>query len=422
MKKRLASLLSVLLLCAWTHAQTGIRSAAYYVSPTIGLDTNSGAFASPFKTVTKCQTAMQAGFKTCYLRGNDGTYSFSAPISTTGADNGTSYQGYPNEHPVIDGGSSAAQAFYLEGGVASVTVNGLKMQNFTAGCVRLQGSGITISNNECTNVTTVTSTFNACFEANFQLGPLPTVFSHNYCHDTAGPGISINFGDTDPGFTGPLVIDGNKLLNVNTGFPDSGGAYLDDRSHTLTICSITNNTITNYGQSPYTTTNGKAVYLDDDTSNCLVQGNWISGNGEYGIQYHGGDHNVVRYNVFDLSGALKLALYQDNPPHDVGGGGMAGNTLTNNIVYSTAAPPTYLWDYIDTSLVIALPNVTSNLYYNSSSPFPNYGSQTGGIADANPTVGNPVFVGGGNYTPTASVAFSAPVSFVNGQAASAGPH
>src|SRR5207248_2685082 len=101
-------------------------------------------------------------------------------------------------------------------------------------------------------------------------------------------------------------------------------------------------------------------------------------------QYHGGDHNTLSNNIFDLSaGGSEIGFYQQSATADFG---MAANTFTNNIVYSSGNFHNPLWNVgigaSDTPL-----SDDTNLYYSATgAPIPNSGS-----IDTNPKYGNPEF-------------------------------
>ncbi len=61
----------------------------------------------------------------------------------------------------------------------------------------------------------------------------------------------------------------------------------------------------------YLTNWTKAIYLDDGVSNTLVRGNVCRSCGQFAWQIHGGDHNTIVNNIFDLSspGAM-VGIYQ----------------------------------------------------------------------------------------------------------------
>jgi parallel beta-helix repeat protein len=169
---------------------------------------------------------------------------------------------------------------------------------------------------------------------------------------------------------------------------------------------ITNNIVDgNGGYTTQTTTltdnQTKAIYLDAVISNVLISGNICRGCGEYAIQYHGGDHNTVKNNIFDLSaGGSELAFYQTY----TGSTGMAGNTFTNNIVYSSGNFHTPLW-HVGIGGSDARPTDNTNLYYSAT----NASIPNSGVVDTNPKYANPIFVNAsaGDYSmPATSPAYT----------------
>jgi hypothetical protein len=91
----------LLILTALSGISEDVLSQPYYVSAT-GSDSNSGTLTSPFKTIAKAVTMVQAG-ETIYVRG--GTYILTATItlSKSGTENARiSLITYPGEKPVLD--------------------------------------------------------------------------------------------------------------------------------------------------------------------------------------------------------------------------------------------------------------------------------------------------------------------------------
>jgi hypothetical protein len=138
---------------------------------------------------------------------------------------------------------------------------------------------------------------------------------------------------------------------------DHGAIYLDDRTNAATGNKITNNVIEGVGGSGETTHWTKAIYLDDLTSNTLVQGNiCYRGCGQFALQIHGGAHNRIVDNIFDLSEGSMLGLYQDvhlspgasgaSPNGEYPDASMAGNVFAHNIIYSSDRIPAPPWRVI----------------------------------------------------------------------------
>jgi len=199
--------LFALLFCGWRNGT--LISPAYYVS-TSGLDTNAGTFSQPFLTLGKCQTAMRTGYRTCYVRG--GSYSWSAGLTLAYADNNDSFIAYPNETPVIDGGSSVTIAFTINGGASGITLNGLTIQHIVNTGVDVIGANMTFVNLTIQNLTS-SSTGMGCIYSHYQISN--ELISHNLCQNNTGPGIVLAFGGGNPEGAG-YIADSNKILNVNS--------------------------------------------------------------------------------------------------------------------------------------------------------------------------------------------------------------
>lgn len=89
------------MLAAMAGISENALSQTYYVSAT-GSDSGTGTLASPFKTIAKAVSVVQAG-ETIYVRG--GTYSLTATITLnkSGTENARiSLLAYPGEKPVLD--------------------------------------------------------------------------------------------------------------------------------------------------------------------------------------------------------------------------------------------------------------------------------------------------------------------------------
>ncbi len=352
---------------------------AFYVSPT-GDDTASGTSpTTPFRTLTRAQAAMRASatVKTTYVMG--GTFVVTDALALAGQDAGESWLGYPGQTPVLDGGGTAAAAI-TDTGAAGVVIRWLTIQNFTTNGIEVSGAAnVVIDSNTLVNIAST----------NWNQGPIEVdgsfssgQITHNAIKKAGYTGIAIHSSTGDD--ISNALIDSNVVLDTMLSVSDGGGIYVMDRAHASTGVVISHNVVGNHG----TTSNGsKGIYLDDLASHVTVTGNVVYGTGQYGLQIHGGDHDVFENNVFDITASSKLAIYQDDPTR--GDFGMDGNTFQCNIVYSRAAPPSQLWAYsVQGSATVALPAVTGNDYWDTTGTLPN----TGTIVDANPLSVNPGFV------------------------------
>jgi parallel beta-helix repeat protein len=143
----------------------------------------------------------------------------------------------------------------------------------------------------------------------------------------------------------------------------------------------------------------KGIYLDDEQSNVTITGNILQG-GWAQIQIHGGDHNTVQNNIFDLSPVSgsypQMMFYQQDTTPDYG---MGGNVFTQNIVYTSgSANGIVLWNNQKTGND-ANPAVSNNVYYAAGGG--TWANPSGGVTDTKPTTTvNPQFASAsaGNYT------------------------
>ena len=403
----------------------GTTVPAFYVSPN-GNDSWSGSLASPnsigtdgpFKTLARAEGAMEQSstIKTTEIEG--GSYSISG-WSLTSADAGETWKAYQGQTVTIDGGGSG----YVDAsGVNNLTIEGLTFQNLSAGPhgggMYLSGSGETIrwntflnshnnaiSGADLTNSLIDSNTINGQSPGNFNgtsnaysalmfwYGSSGNTISHNLIENAQGGGIYFASGGSEPPISNN-IIDRNELVNVDTSVVDMGAIYLMDRTHKATGNQITNNVIHGYGNGSLTDQT-KGIYLDDQTSNVLVSGNVLWGTaGEWGIQFHGGDHNTVQNNVLSLASGERAVLYQDDP--SFGEYGMTANDFQNNIVYYAGTAPSSLWQWAQSGSSMAPPTDTTNLYYSPMGPVPN----SGPVLDTNPFVANPQFqnAGSGNFS------------------------
>jgi hypothetical protein len=154
-----------------------------------------------------------------------------------------------------------------------------------------------------------------------------------------------------------------------------------------------NNIVSNFGSN-----STKGIYQDDESSWQTVQNNIVVGPGTYGVMIHGGNNDVVKNNVFDVSNIQSIGFYQDD--YDDGSGstnyGMAGNVFSNNVIYSSGNVPA--WTYlVSAGMTITPPTDTDNMYYSGSGVYNENGTPP--IVDTQPVVANPLFVnpGTGNY-------------------------
>lgn len=420
----------------WDIGAYQFAAAAYYISTT-GSDSNPGTLAQPFLTLTKAQTAMQSGAKTTYIR--VGTYMLSASLTFTSSDNGESWQNYPGEVPVIDGASGGVPTTGYNFTLISpsnMTFQGLTFQNMT-GVASMYGAGDFVGSS-WSNITWNLDTFLNCA---YECIMASTAFSSTITNDTfngltgadGGPFtdtyavfllgnptglvqhnnfINLTGGAVYAEAPSSFVVNLNCLLNVNTGpftTGDIGAIYMVDTAHTAMGNAITNNVIINNGPGLPNAFGVAAIYLDDEMSYATVTGNICQHCGNIGQLIHGGDHNAIENNIWDLSGGAELLFYQQDFGHP--DYGMAGNVWQQNLVYTTGtATSSTLWNNQKT-MTDANPTVQNNIYYAvGGGTWPNSGaSPADGIVDTSPVYQNPLFTNPSAYNyamPGTSPAFT----------------
>jgi len=443
------AVVAILIGLAYNHAvracgSTNFASCNFWVASSGGSDSNPGTSVGlPFATISHTQTVLQAQTNAITSRTAcliTGTYNFAgANWSFTSADSNERWLPYSGQGLVIiDGGSSGTTNTnqVLINGVTGLVLEGLVFQNWSTAHVRtgtldtimlitngtgqtirwnsfLNSWGFSIGANGLASSSITSNTFNgqqtgapngataAYNDINLYGGAHDNTISHNLLENGQCGGIaSADAGNNN-------IYDRNLLVNDLIGCFDNGTLYMLNRNATDTGNQITNNVVR--GNIPNAGTI-KTVYLDDSMSNVLVQGNICSHCGDYFMQYHAGQNNVVKNNIIDASSiGTGMNLYQSG---GVGTQtGMGGNTFTNNIIYTSGNFPT-LW--IGNTTGVTFPTVTNNDYWSVTGATANTSAGPPGSPDSNPQTQNPLFgnpsannyvIGGG------SLVLSAPVSF-----------
>jgi Right handed beta helix region len=301
--------------------------AAFYVSPK-GNDSNPGTLAAPFATLARAQQAMaHSSSKTTYVQ--RGTYELAHTLSLTAADDGETWQySAPDgvNTAVLDGGTSTADAFSLNG-ARHVTIDGLKIQNFTARIVDVESRSddFTLKNCDIGNITVPPPVENTAAVSGVLVNDSRNVLiTHNYFHDISSDAIAVgayNAGDTIDG----TVISGNVILNADTQTNDGGpiGTGMHATHTDAGTIIISNNYITGWGNPDFSPPpkSMRCIYLDDDTSNSTVTGNVcgppnaglppkLKGSTFQGVLVNGGCCNTISGNLFDIGGRRRRALLQ----------------------------------------------------------------------------------------------------------------
>ena len=430
--------------CRGVLYQVG-NPACFYVSPNIGLDTNSGTVTAPFLTLQKAQSAMAAGATKCVNVGH-GIYLLSSAVALTSADNGEIWIANSNDAPlsaIIDGQGTVPRLFELLG-ASNVTLDGLVFRNMIYAGVAIHGGTATVNSVTFYNQTTgiasgntvqnseaygslATNTGNSDYFTSGLVsaeGDVPnTTVQSNYIHDMAGNGVLIwNNGKLNDDISNASIYN-NVILNVNTVVSDDGAAYYQDILATSTNLSVNHNYI-----SAYNTGNG--IYLDQQTSNTTITNNIVRAGGttsshSTGLLYDCGSSNAISNNIIDagssavVNGTIELkfssggctAMTSDTWQKNIMLFGFVGNQNTSyynvGVTYQCAGgTPAHL-------------GISNNMYYNSAG---GQALSTGACSsDSSPVFQNPIMAD--NYRvctgvgvpvagcPGASPALSAPLNF-----------
>jgi hypothetical protein len=228
--------------------------AGTFFVATTGNDGNTGTLASPFLTLGKCQTAMQAvGVpRTCYVRG--GTYTLSSGITLGASDAGETWSYYSADglySPALKQ-SSAFPYFRLNAGADNVTIKGFGATGFQhishGGC----GSAFFVYSPTNSNVSNPTITYNYLniFDCAVFLGEsINPVLSYNRVSNVEYAGL---FCNACVGAAAQSVWTGNIVWDIN---PD-GTSRSGVNAYGITIS--TNTAVT--AQSSNITVSNNQVY------------------------------------------------------------------------------------------------------------------------------------------------------------------
>jgi hypothetical protein len=406
---------------------------AIVVAPN-GNDGNPCNVNSPCQSLGRAQQVAQgATDKTIYLRA--GMYNLSSTISLSSGDSGETWMTYPGDavdSAVLDGGTSTGDAFDV--GAPNVTINGIKMQNFTAHTILVDGgsnslaaNGAVIENCEIASMTVAPPVENAAAVMGIAVSRAQNVtVRNNYVHDVAGEGIggiAYNLGDS----IDKLVVTGNVVLRSIQQEADAGaiGMGMHGNNNNGGHVTISNNFIRDWGAPGYDSL--RAIYLDDASSNVTVSGNVI-GPPTVGVTatffqcvfVNGGDLDTISGNICDLGATSRQYIADFTNP---GGGGSiffnwtSPNVFSDNIVISNYAGAMNTNDgsYPGVEYVQApgYPNgfmtIENNVYHNYGGGAENTSGNL--VSDGNPINEDPQ-ISGYLYTIAAgSPVYNSPVNF-----------
>jgi hypothetical protein len=220
-------------------------------------------------------------------------------------------------------------------------------------------------------------------------------------------------------------ITGNVIVNSGRQLEDGGAIYssqypLGNTPPPETGDAITNNTILNFGgyvppQNPEAPSSGvpltgHGIYLDDGVGSLVISGNIVQDIGGTDLFIHGGSNITITGNVLDGSQAETLA-YIGSPASS----GCTGNSLTDNIMYSSGAWTVSAWGdgiFDDTPAGFNCnnpPSFSGNDYYSTTGAPPPFSTSGNGyfvgLADPNPLLTNP------GYNPSTGTVSNPPPGF-----------
>ena len=359
-----------IVLCILLLRASGVLASSYYVSGTSGNDAWSGLLQSPnssktdgpFQTLAKAKSKMEStATKTATIRG--GTYNVNGTgfMAFEAPDSGETWVPYQGETVIVDGGGAQHIDIHAAN---NLTIEGLTFQHFGTGT----GPSQTLNIHGCSNVTLRWNTFLNCLggcvdmaniqssllDSNTFQGQSPANsghgnyyvidiggqsssqnrITHNFIENAEGGGIALFVTSQSPGAGSNNIFDRNIIKNVMKSAKDGAALYAWELYDVATGNQFTNNIVYGSGGADWSNANARSVYLDDRVSNTLVEGNICNQCGGQAVMIHGGKNNTVKNNIFDITGGNLLGFYQSNGKSD-----MAGNSFTNNIVWSANAFP-----------------------------------------------------------------------------------
>lgn len=295
---------------------SGPPSPAYYVSAN-GSDSNNGLSTStPFQTFGAAQTAMRAqpstGIKTTFIMSAGGNFTPGSTFTLTSADNNTRWQANGTDQPIIDGGGTLNNIWFLNT-TTNITIQGLTFQHTTA-------AG------------------NASRAAIFMQSATSNNIIANHFSNT-NEGILLQASNNN-------LISGNQLDNAGNGdttggtcsaFP--GGATVNCAGSAMELDNTSNGNTVQYNLINGATgqnTHGGCIYMHGTNNNLITHNYCENSNGmgigieDFGSTTHN-SNNVISFNIIhnsntsssDSGGIYLLARDQPN---------VGGTTVDHNYV------------------------------------------------------------------------------------------
>jgi len=404
----------------------GSLAPGFYVATT-GNDSNAGTLNSPFATLTRCQTAMQASGtnKTCYVR--SGSYTPAVITNCDGGSNtclldlqhaadGVTYQYYPpdgyNSANITGGSNAVGNGAYTCVAVHAhnVTFNGIHIHNCQYAIFRTTGGSIDsllVRNSELDNTFIGLQAFSS--GAVSCSGCSNAMVSHNYIHDMGTTAVS--FANVNGTVTN-MTVDGNYIQTTCKAISDCGAVYLVEPTNmqTSTGTRWTNNYIRDGNVTAGVHSNsGQAFYTDDCVSNVVISGNVITGrNGSNTMNViHGGKNVSMVNNLVDISTFQeKIAAFQTSSINIVcPDASMSGNQIENNIIIGSGPGLGYA---VLSGTPPNIPTIINNDYF----PYVDGAIiSTGAYSDQNRSAQDPLLTNWEYNIGGTSAVLSSPVSF-----------
>jgi hypothetical protein len=292
-----------------------VEAAIFYVSPT-GNDSSNGSLISPYKTISKAITVVNAG-DTIQVR--TGTYSEKLSIWKSGLPNlPITIQNFPSETPVLEGANIALSNYVnlVTIGGNYITFSGFELRNVNLQGVVLGGYGlystgkdVVISNNNihdiweqgmvvCGDRTLIENNIiTKTAQSNLKYLPWPQNWAY-------GLGIQAVYGSL--AFPTDIIVRGNKV------FYNGGEGIISIK--TINPIIENNTTFDNMAVNLYIT----------DTTGAIVRNNFV--------------YATNKSNELYSMPARGLGVANE---YNTNTSGNTGLQIYNNIVYGTAYPFTY---------------------------------------------------------------------------------
>lgn len=437
----------------------GLPASAQFFVSTTGNDSNSGSITQPFKTLAKCQTAMQGSVtKTCYIRA--GAYSPSqggittapascgtqfacgcpglAAVYLVAGDNGETWSYYPSDgvnSAILDGGApfvsqtGAAAAFSGAGVLScafasqasiSVTITGLTFQFWRYGALDAVNGAYTFTSNILHDFRQVSDGGTAVL---LGCGSSGSTVSNNYISNMPYHGISLAPGKVSQCATAisNVTIANNRIANVCTweanilgaNGGDCGGIYAQAQVTSNSNIHLTNNYISDINVSSNGNGNfvgccAMGIYLDGDY-NFTLNSNVIIGIKSAGYSQNGGG-NIFTNNIIDVGnpGYEFIAIDFNEAGISTGGSAFTNNIITANGNTTSFPNGSNTGDgfVLDHNTTMDNPMaVTNNAYWNYN------GTSVKNTGDTNPTYEDPKLSGWSVGQFLSSSVFNPPVSW-----------